>query len=153
MALQGAEGRRPASSSGSPDLLLTSTPHPLKLLAIDHVQLAMPPGGEERAAEFYSGLLGMQPVAKPESMRSSGGAWFRSGAVELHLGVEADFRPARKAHPALRVDDLDAFAARCEATGRVVEWDARYPGVRRFYVADPFGNRLELLSSETSSSP
>ena len=111
----------------------------------------MPLGGEAQAIEFYAGLLGMEHVPKPEPMRSSGGAWFRSGTVELHLGVETDFRPARKAHPALRVDDLDAFAECCQLEGRAIEWDNRYPGVRRFYVSDPFGNRLELLEAHTRS--
>lgn len=105
----------------------------------------MPPGDEGRAVEFYAGVLGFEQVPKPEPMRASGGVWFRSGGVELHLGVEADFRPARKAHPALRVDGLDDFARRCEAAGYSIEWDVRYPGVRRFYVSDPFGNRIELL--------
>lgn len=117
----------------------------MKLIALDHVQLAMPPGEEARAEAFYAGVLGMEVVPKPEPMRAAGGAWFRAGGVELHLGVEADFRPARKAHPALRVDGVDAYAAACEAAGHPVQWDARYPGVRHFYVADPFGNRIELM--------
>lgn len=120
----------------------------MHLFALDHVQLAMPPGGERLAAQFYSGVLCMDQVPKPEAMRASGGVWFRSGAVELHLGVETGFRPARKAHPAIRVDDLDAFAARCHYAGLAVEWDTRFPGVRRFYVHDPFGNRLELLQPQ-----
>ena len=117
----------------------------MTLVTLDHVQLAMPPGEEARAESFYAGVLGMDAVPKPAAMRAAGGVWFRAGAVELHLGVEADFRPARKAHPALRVEGLDAYAAACEAADHPVEWDERYPGVRRFYVADPFGNRIELL--------
>jgi catechol 2,3-dioxygenase-like lactoylglutathione lyase family enzyme len=93
-------------------------------------------------------VRGMEEVLKPEAMRASGGAWFKSGLVELHLGVEADFRAARKAHPAVRVDDIEAFATRCSEVGLNIEWDDRYPGVRRFYVSDPFGNRLELLQPE-----
>jgi catechol 2,3-dioxygenase-like lactoylglutathione lyase family enzyme len=117
----------------------------IRILALDHVQLAMPPGEEDRARAFYMGVLGMEEVEKPEPMRAGGGAWFRAGGVELHLGVEAGFLPARKAHPGIRVDDVDAFAARCAAAGATVLWDDRYPGVRHFYVSDPFGNRLELL--------
>jgi catechol 2,3-dioxygenase-like lactoylglutathione lyase family enzyme len=114
-------------------------------LSLDHVQLAMPRGGEDAARAFYGGVLGMEEVEKPAPMRSSGGAWFRAGGMELHLGVEDGFRPARKAHPGLRVDDVDAHAVRCAAAGVPVEWDDRYPGVRRVYVADPFGNRIEIL--------
>lgn len=114
-------------------------------LALDHVQLAMPPDEEDRARAFYAGVLGMAEVEKPEPMRAAGGAWFRAGCVELHLGVEADFRPARKAHPGIRVDDVDAVADRFAAAGVAVQWDDRYPGVRHFYVSDPFGNRLELM--------
>lgn len=117
----------------------------MRLLALDHVQLAMPAGGEEAARAFYGGVLGMAEVSKPAPMRANGGAWFRAGPIELHLRVEADFRPARKAHPALRVDDADAAARVCEAGGCTPEWDDRYPGVRRFYVSDPFGNRIEIL--------
>ncbi len=117
-------------------------------LALDHVQIAMPPGGEEEARAFYRGVLGLDEVPKPAPMRANGGAWFRSGGVELHLGAEADFAPARKAHPALRVDDLDELAARCEAAGFGAQWDDRYPGMRRFYVHDPFGNRIELLQPD-----
>lgn len=117
-------------------------------LALDHVQIAMPPGREEEARAFYRGVLGLDEVPKPVPMRASGGAWFRSGGVELHLGVEADFAPARKAHPALRVDDIDEVAARCEAAGFAAQWDDRYPGMRHFYVHDPFGNRIEILQPD-----
>lgn len=114
--------------------------------ALDHVQLAMPAGGEDAARRFYGGLLGLAEVSKPEPMRASGGVWFEPG---IHLGVEADFRPARKAHPGLRMADLDATVARLEAAGAGVEWDTRWPGVRRLYTHDPFGNRLELLATPT----
>lgn len=116
-----------------------------RFIAFDHVQLAMPADEEQRAADFYVGVLGLKRVEKPAPMRASGGAWFAAGAVELHLGVETEFRPARKAHPAVRVEGLAALADRCESAGSAVEWDDRYPGVRRFYVHDPFGNRLEFL--------
>jgi len=110
---------------------------------LDHVQVAMPPGGEDAARRFYAGLLGLREMEKPEPMRATGGVWFDPG---VHLGVERDFAPARKAHPGLRVADLDAIAARLADAGSDVEWDERWPGVRRFYTRDPFGNRLELLA-------
>jgi catechol 2,3-dioxygenase-like lactoylglutathione lyase family enzyme len=112
--------------------------------ALDHVQVAMPAGGEDAARRFYTGLLGLAEIAKPEPLRATGGVWFEPG---LHLGVEAEFRPARKAHPGLRMADLDATAARLEAAGADVEWDERWPDVRRLYTHDPFGNRLELLAA------
>jgi catechol 2,3-dioxygenase-like lactoylglutathione lyase family enzyme len=108
---------------------------------LDHVQVAIPPGGEDAARRFYAGLLGLRE--KPEPMRATDGVWFEPG---VHLGVERDFAPARKAHPGLRVADLDAIAARVADAGSDVEWDERWPGVRRFYTRDPFGNRLELLA-------
>jgi len=118
-------------------------------VALDHVQLAMPAGGEEEARLFYRDVLCFVEVEKPVPMQRSGGVWFRSGGIELHLGVEADFRPGRKAHPGLRVDDIDELASRLCAAGLVPEWDERYPGMRRFYVADPFGNRIEILQPAT----
>ncbi len=116
--------------------------------ALHHVQLALPPGGEDVCRAFYVGVLGMTEVAKPPVLAARGGVWFRSGGAELHCGVEADFRPARKAHPGLLTDDLDAVAAACEAAGHPVEWDPHFPGHRRLYVADRVGNRLELLQPE-----
>ena len=110
---------------------------------LDHVQVAMPPGGEEAARRFYAGLLGLAEITKPDALQANGGVWFEPG---VHLGVESSFRPARKAHPGLRLSDLDGVAARLEAAGADVEWDQRRPGVRRFYTHDPFGNRLELLA-------
>lgn len=112
---------------------------------LHHVQLAMPAGEEERARAFWVGVLGLVEVAKPPALAARGGLWVRGDGVELHLGVEADFRPARKAHPGLRVADLDAVAARLTAAGVEVTWDDDFPGHRRFYAADPFGNRLEFL--------
>lgn len=117
----------------------------MELLGIDHVQLAMPQGGEDEARAFYAELLGLSEVAKPPELRGRGGVWFASGTVQVHLGVEADFRPARKAHPALRVRDLAAWTAHLRGAGVEVIPDAALPGCQRFYVSDPFGNRLELL--------
>jgi len=116
---------------------------------LDHVQVAAPPGCEAQARAFYGDMLGLPEVEKPEPMRASGGAWFALGAQQLHVGVEDPFAPATKAHPGLSVaeEEIDALAARLEAAGAPVVWDDRLPGARRFYTADPFGNRLELLGS------
>jgi catechol 2,3-dioxygenase-like lactoylglutathione lyase family enzyme len=112
---------------------------------LHHVLLAMPAGEEDRARAFYAGVLGMTEVEKPPVLAARGGAWFRAGGVELHLGVDSDFRSATRAHPALLVDDLDDVAARLAADGQDVTWDGEFPGHRRFYAVDPFGNRLEFL--------
>jgi catechol 2,3-dioxygenase-like lactoylglutathione lyase family enzyme len=117
-------------------------------MRIDHVQLAAPAGCEPEARRFFGELLELTEVEKPAPLRGRGGAWFALGdGQQLHLGVERDFAPARKAHPALAVDDLDALAARLHAAGAPVEWDDAIPGVRRFYTADPWGNRIELLAT------
>lgn len=116
-----------------------------RVVALDHVQLAMPTGQEDRAEAFYCGVLGFDVLPKPEPLASRGGRWFARGGVLVHLGVEADFRPARKAHPALVVAGLDELVAALEATGTGVRWDTELPGVRRCYVDDPFGNRIELI--------
>ncbi len=113
--------------------------------AIDHVQLAMPPGEEEKARAFYGGLLGMRELAKPTELAKRGGCWFESGDVQIHLGVENDFRAAKKAHPALRCADYAALARRLRDLGVVVNEPDDIPGVKRCHVHDPFGNRLELV--------
>jgi catechol 2,3-dioxygenase-like lactoylglutathione lyase family enzyme len=115
------------------------------LQGLDHVQIAAPPGCEAAARRFFGELLGLEELPKPEPLASRGGAWFRVGAHELHVGVEADFEAARKAHPAFAVDDVDELAARIESAGFDVRWDDELPGIRRFYAADPWGNRLEFL--------
>jgi catechol 2,3-dioxygenase-like lactoylglutathione lyase family enzyme len=115
------------------------------IVGLHHVQLAAPAGSEDRLRWFYGDVLGLPEVAKPPVLAARGGVWFRSAHVELHLGVEEDFRPARKAHPGLLVAGLDELARRIEAHGVGVEWDDSLPGFRRCYVADPFGNRVELL--------
>jgi catechol 2,3-dioxygenase-like lactoylglutathione lyase family enzyme len=112
---------------------------------IDHVQLAMPPGREEEARAFYGGGLGIREVAKPPHLAKRGGCWFEQDALKVHLGVEADFRPARKAHPAFIVGDLGELIVRLQTRGyRVVE-DEPLEGYNRRYVDDPFGNRIELM--------
>ncbi|MEL7207271.1 MAG: VOC family protein [Actinomycetota bacterium] len=113
--------------------------------AIDHVQLAMPAGGEDEAVAFYEGVLGIARVPKPPRLAARGGCWFEDGPLKIHLGVEADFRPARKAHPALRVRDLPALVSRLRAAGVRVVDDEPLDGHERVYVDDPFGNRIELL--------
>ncbi|MFF0385945.1 VOC family protein [Streptomyces sp. NPDC004286] len=118
------------------------------LCGIDHVQLAVPPGTEDALRAFYTGVLGMAEVSKPPALAARGGCWFRADGVQLHLGVEVDFRPARKAHPGLLVTDLDTCAARLAAHGAPVEWDDGLPGHRRFHSADPVGNRLEFLAPD-----
>jgi catechol 2,3-dioxygenase-like lactoylglutathione lyase family enzyme len=119
-------------------------------MELDHVQLAAPPGCEGEARRFYGELLGLEEIPKPEPLRTRGGVWFQLGRGQLHIGVEDPFRPARKAHPALRVppDRLEALAARVSAAGVALRWDAELPGVRRFYVEDPWGNRLELMTDQ-----
>ena len=106
----------------------------------------MPPGGEDAARGFYRDLLGMVEEAKPPELAARGGGWFRCGAVRLHLGVEADFRPARKAHPALRVEGFDVFVAALRESGCAVLEDGTFEGAARAYVDDPFGNRIELIA-------
>src|SRR3990170_5026616 len=117
----------------------------MSILGIDHVQIAMPAGGEEKASAFFINLLGFREIPKPSELAKRGGAWFEAGTVELHLGVEADFRPARKAHPAFVVDDLDGLIAKVQSAG--FETDTTQPpldGYKRAHVFDPFGNRIEL---------
>jgi catechol 2,3-dioxygenase-like lactoylglutathione lyase family enzyme len=116
------------------------------LAGIDHVQLAAPPGCEDEARRFFGGLLGLEELEKPAPLRERGGVWFRIGPQQLHVGVEADFAPARKAHPAFAVRDYDAVRARLRAAGFDVAADNVLPGVRRCYVADPWGNRIELVA-------
>ncbi len=112
---------------------------------IHHVQLACPPGAEPALRAFYSGVLGLDEMAKPPVLAARGGCWFRGHGIELHVGVEEDFRPARKAHPGLLVAGLDSWAERLRAAGSPVSYDGDFPGMRRFYSEDPHGNRLEFL--------
>jgi catechol 2,3-dioxygenase-like lactoylglutathione lyase family enzyme len=116
----------------------------MTIVGIDHVQLAMPAGREDEARGFYSGLLEIPERAKPAELAKRGGVWFENDAVKVHLGVETDFRPARKAHPALLVHGLGVMVARLRRAG-VEVLDDEMPGYYRVYVSDPFGNRLELM--------
>jgi catechol 2,3-dioxygenase-like lactoylglutathione lyase family enzyme len=117
----------------------------MTVIAIEHVQLAMPPGREEEARTFYADLLGMAEVPKPAHLAARGGAWFEAGEVKVHLGVEEDFRPARKAHPAFVVTGLEELVARLRAAEHEVVEDELLAGWQRVYTADPFGNRIELM--------
>ena len=112
---------------------------------LHHVQLAIPPGGEDRCRAFWGDVLGMQEVDKPAVLAARGGCWFRGGGLEVHLGVEEEFAPARKAHPGILVRNLAELATAFEAAGVKVTWDGEFPGHDRFYASDPFGNRLEFL--------
>ena len=120
------------------------------VVGIDHVQLAMPGGGEERAVAFYAGLLGLGQVAKPANLASRGGCWFERGAARIHLGVEDGFRAARKAHPALLVQDLPTLRARLRGAGVAVSDGEPLAGFDHAYVDDPFGNRIELVEPRPS---
>lgn len=117
---------------------------------IHHVQLACPPGSEPASRAFYAGVLGLEEIAKPPALAARGGCWFAGAGLELHLGVEEDFRPARKAHPGLLVTGLDDWAARLRTAGCPVRFDDGLPGMRRFYSEDPHGNRLEFLEPAPS---
>ena len=122
----------------------------ISFVGVDHVQLAAPPGGEAEARAFYGGLLGLEEITKPPALAARGGCWFQCGAQQIHIGIEAEFRAAKKAHPGLRLADRAAFdglLARLAAHGVAIKRDDEaIPGVTgRFFIADPWGNRLELL--------
>ena len=116
----------------------------MAVIGLDHVQLAIPEGGEDQARAFYAGLLGMTELPKPRNLSPSG-CWFTGGTVNLHIGVDPAFRPQAKAHPALLVDDLAGLRARLAQAGRVVRDNKPVPGYARFFTEDPFGNRIELM--------
>jgi catechol 2,3-dioxygenase-like lactoylglutathione lyase family enzyme len=122
---------------------VTSTEH--RLTGIHHVQLAMPEGEDEAAIHFYGRVLGLEQVPKPDELSPRGGVWFRSGTLEVHLGVEDGFQPAVKAHPAFLVVGLEELRERVEAAGFKVSDTVPFEGFERIYVRDPFGNRLELI--------
>jgi catechol 2,3-dioxygenase-like lactoylglutathione lyase family enzyme len=125
----------------------------MTILGIEHVQLAMPAGREAEARAFYEGLLGIPEVPKPPNLSKRGGAWFERGALKIHLGVEAEFRPARKAHPALLVADLQPLIANLRSAGIAIIDDEPLAGYLRVYVADPFGNRIELMERQGAGEP
>jgi catechol 2,3-dioxygenase-like lactoylglutathione lyase family enzyme len=114
------------------------------LADIDHVQIAAPAGCEAAARKFFGVLLGLEEIEKPELLRSRGGCWFRIGARQLHVGVEKDFRPATKAHPAFAVRDIEGLFTMLNGEGVRCQWDDALGGIRRFYADDPWGNRLEF---------
>jgi catechol 2,3-dioxygenase-like lactoylglutathione lyase family enzyme len=116
-----------------------------RVARIDHVQVAMPQGRESEAEAFYGGLLGLEVRAKPPALAARGGRWFEDDDVKVHLGVEAQFRPAEKAHPGLVVEGLDRLVEALAEAGYPATWDTENPGARRCFVADPFGNRIELI--------
>jgi catechol 2,3-dioxygenase-like lactoylglutathione lyase family enzyme len=115
--------------------------------AIDHVQLAMPSRGEDTARQFYRDVLGMVEIAKPAELAKRGGCWFKSGEVQIHLGIEKEFRPAKKAHPALRCHDYAALVERLHEAGVDILEADDIPGARRCHIYDPFGNRIELVGT------
>ncbi len=113
--------------------------------AIDHVQLAIPEGGEAQARSFWCDLLGFAELPKPDSLAKRGGAWFQLGAIQVHVGVESPFTPAKKAHPAFVVSDLAVLVDSLAAAGHPARWDYEIPNVARCHIDDPFGNRIELI--------
>jgi len=116
-----------------------------KIFGLDHVQLAMPAGGEALAREFYTDLLGLVEIPKPANLAKRGGTWFECGLLQLHLGVETEFHPAKKAHPALLVEDLKHFISTLENRGYQIKFDEPLMGYDRAFTSDPFGNRIELM--------
>lgn len=126
-----------------------SEPPEPRVLGIDHIQLAMPAGpeAEARAEAFYADLLGLPRVPKPPELAARGGCWFEQGPAKIHLGVEEGFRPARKAHPALVVSDLEGLCRLLDASGHPTRRTEDVPGTPQCYVDDPFGNRIELLAA------
>ena len=117
----------------------------MRVVALDHVQITAPRGSEANARAFFGDVIGLEETPKPGRLAARGGVWFRCGEQQLHVGIEDEFMPARKAHPAFRVHDLDAVRRRLTEAGVTLQDDDTLPGARRFYVEDPFGNRLEFL--------
>lgn len=120
----------------------------VRVVRLDHVQLAMPTGCEAEAVAFYQGILGIAQVPKPDHLATRGGCWFEDGDLKVHLGVDPDFRPATKAHPAFVVDDVRSIASAVAAAGFAVKDDEPLEGYDRVYVTDPFGNRIELMQPD-----
>jgi catechol 2,3-dioxygenase-like lactoylglutathione lyase family enzyme len=122
----------------------------MRVRRLDHVLLAMPTGRESEARQFYQGLLGIPEAAKPVDLAARGGCWFEDGELKVHLGVEKNFAPARKAHPAFLVEDLTALTATLVKAGVPISHDEPLQGYDRIFVHDPFGNRIELMEVKTS---
>ena len=116
----------------------------MPVIDIDHIQIAAPVGCEAKARDFFGTLLGLEEIAKPKNLSGRGGCWFRVGARQLHVGVEEDFQPALKAHPAFAVNGIDDLFAALVRAGVPCRWDTALEGVKRFYATDPWGNRLEF---------
>ena len=116
-------------------------------MRLHHVQVSCPPGGEDQARRFYGDALGIPEVAKPPALAARGGCWFRGDAIEIHVGVEDGFTPARKAHPAILVEDVESTAERVAGHGFPVTWDDKFSGYRRFHTVDGNGNRVEVLGT------
>ncbi len=116
-------------------------------MKIDHIQLAIPAGAEDPCRAFWVGVLGFQELVKPTALQARGGAWFRYGETEIHLGVEREFTPAKKAHPALLVTDFEKLADKIALAGHPVHWDDKIANRRRFFTDDPVGNRIEFIES------
>jgi catechol 2,3-dioxygenase-like lactoylglutathione lyase family enzyme len=124
----------------------------MAVYGIDHVQVSIPAGGEPQARRFYGEILGLDEIPKPPNLAARGGAWFQCGALQLHLGVESEFRPARRAHPALLVSNLAGTIEALTAAGYEVKYDSEpIEGVARAFTADPFGNRIELVQPHAKS--
>jgi catechol 2,3-dioxygenase-like lactoylglutathione lyase family enzyme len=123
---------------------------PIRVVGLDHVQVAAPAGGEDGARHFYGRLLGLAELPRPEALAARGGVWFACGAHQLHVGIANPFSPATKAHPALAIEaaDLDRLAARLLEADCRVQWDDAIPGTRRFFTADPWGNRIEFVATD-----
>jgi len=122
----------------------------VQVLGLDHVQVAMPRGEEDRARSFYGDLLGLREIPKPAAMAGRGGLWFECGQLQLHLGVEEPFSPARKAHPAFRIHGYEKLLARLAAAGHIAVPDTSLAEVERAHVSDPFGNRVELINGKSA---
>jgi catechol 2,3-dioxygenase-like lactoylglutathione lyase family enzyme len=122
----------------------------MRVRRLDHILLAMPAGREAEARKFYQGILGIPEAVKPPDLAARGGCWFEDGEVKVHLGVERNFAPARKAHPAFIVDDLAGLIAALTAAGYAIARDKPLEGYDRIFVDDPFGNRIELMEIKPS---
>ncbi|MCY9187635.1 VOC family protein [Bacillus mojavensis] len=119
-------------------------------LEIDHIQLAAPKGCETAARQFYGGILGFQEIEKPDELKARGGVWFTFGNRQLHIGIEEPFVPAKKAHPAFEVLNIEGLKEHVKLNGIAIVEDNKLPGADRFYISDPFGNRLEMLEWQTT---